>query len=433
MDYAQAAERLKQTARLGWKPGLESVRRLCTLLGNPQDAVPTVHVAGTNGKGSTSAMIASALRAAGYKTGLYTSPHLTDWRDSFEIDGKKITPEEFAHALTEVYVQADAMATEGLVPTEFEILTACAFHWFAQSGCDIAVIETGMGGRLDATNVIAHPLVSVITPISYDHMAYLGDTLTQIAREKCGIIKPGGITVYAPDQPEEAMRVIRESAEKSGNALILPDAGYLSEHHTDFTGTSLIYRGIRTHVRMGGLHQRENAMTAIEALLALRQCGFAMTDEAVAQGISEAYLPARQEILREHPFVMLDGAHNLQGIESLAQTVCGIPNLPLIVVMGMLADKQYAQSIGIMAQLCDRFIATSPDNPRALAPQAVAEVALQSGVDVAAYECIEDAVQDAAAFAGTDGAIVICGSLYMADAARRAVDQYIPVAEQNGI
>ena len=429
MDYAQAAERLKQTARLGWKPGLESVRRLCTLLGNPQDAVPTVHVAGTNGKGSTCAMIASALRAAGYKTGLYTSPHLTDWRDSFEIDGKKITQEAFACALTEVYVQADAMAAEGLVPTEFEILTACAFHWFARSGCDIAVIETGMGGRLDATNVIAHPLVSVITPISYDHLAYLGDTLTQIAREKCGIIKPGGVTVYAPDQPEEALRVIRETAEKSGNALIVPDAEQLKEVQIGTDGTSLVYRGIETHVRMGGAHQAANAMTAIEALIALRQRGFEITDAAIGQGISEAYLPARQEILREHPLVMLDGAHNLQGIESLAQTVRRIPNRPLIVVMGMLADKQYAQSIEIMASLCDRFIAISPDNPRALSPEAAAEVARRSGVDVTAHERIEDAVRSAAAFAGTDGAIVICGSLYMADAARRAVDQYIPVAE----
>ena len=433
MDYAQAAERLRQTAKLGWKPGLESVGRLCARLGNPQDAVPSVHVAGTNGKGSTCAMIASVLREAGYKTGLYTSPYLTDWRDSFDIHGEKITQDEFVRALTEVYEQADAMAGEGLVPTEFEILTACAFHWFAESGCNIAVIETGMGGRLDATNVISHPMVSVITAISYDHMAYLGDTLAKIASEKCGIIKQNGVTVCDRDQPEEAMRVIREAAERSGNALIVPDARMLSENQSDLTGTSLVYRGLRTQVRMGGAHQAANAMTAIEALLSLRERGFKIPDTAIGQGISKAYQPARQEVLRASPFVLLDGAHNLQGIESLAQTVKRIPNRPLTVVMGMLADKQYEQSIGIMAALCDRFIAVSPDNPRALSAQAAADVARRAGVDVAAYESIDEAMKDAAVLSGSDGAIVICGSLTMADAARRAVNQYIPVAVQNGM
>lgn len=433
MNYAQAAERLKQSAKLGWKPGLESVGRLCARLGDPQDALPTVHIAGTNGKGSVCAMIASSLRAAGYRTGLYTSPYLAGYRDSFDIGGEKITPEEFAEVMEAVYAQADAMTAEGLYPTEFEILTAGAFYWFAQRGCDIAVIETGMGGRLDATNVIAQPLVSVITPISYDHMAYLGDTLTDIAREKCGIIKPGGVTVTGIGQAEEAMNVIREVAATRGNALIVPDASQYAAGETDLHGSCFVYRGIAMQTRMGGAHQPENTLTATEALLVLRERGFDISGEAIARGIGAAYLPARQEVLRESPLVLLDGAHNVQGLESLAHTMRGIQRRPLAVVMGMLADKQYVESIGMIASLCDRFFAVRPDNPRALDPQATAEAARRSGVSAAAYESMDEAVRDAAAFAGDKGAIVICGSFYNAEAARRAVDQLFPVAKPCGI
>ncbi len=428
MNYEEAAERLRQSAKLGWKPGLESVRRLCARLDNPQDAVPAVHVAGTNGKGSICAMTASVLREAGYKTGLYTSPCLADWRDSFDIGGEKICREEFAQVLTAVCAEADAMAAEGLFPTEFELLTASAFQWFRQRGCDIAVIETGMGGKLDATNVIAHPLVSVIAPISYDHMAYLGNTLTEIAREKCGIIKPAGVTVMSIEQGWEARQAVREAAEKNGNALIVADTGQLTRRETTLSGTDMVYRGIGIHVRMGGWHQYANAMAAVDALLALRECGFAITDEAISRGIGAAYLPARQEVLRETPFVMLDGAHNVQGLDSLRMTLRDVWQRGPVVIMGMLADKQYEQSVKIITSACQRFIAVRPENPRALDPQVLAQAARRSGVDATAYESMDDAVRDAAAFAGTCGAIVICGSLYLAEAARCAVNRHIPVA-----
>ena len=429
MDYAQAVHRLKQSAQLGWKPGLESVGRLCARLGSPQDAVPTVHVAGTNGKGSICAMIASSLREAGYKTGLYMSPYLIDYRDSFDIGGQKISREEFARVMTEVYVQADAMAEEGLYPTEFEILTAGAFLWFAQSGCDIAVIETGMGGRLDATNVISRPQVSVIAPISYDHMAYLGNTLTEIAREKCGIIKPGGVTVMSIDQGEEAKRAIRDAAAEKGNALIIADTSKARQSKSDLYGTELEYRGIAMHVRMGGSHQYANALTAVDALRTLRERGFAIIDEAISRGVSKAYLPARQEILREAPFVMLDGSHNVQGLESLRLTMRALWEREPVVIMGVLADKQVEACVEAIIPACCRFIAVRPDNPRALSPQALSEIASRSGVETAAYESMGEAVQDAASFSGTKGAIVICGSLYLTEAARRAVDQHIPVAK----
>ncbi len=432
MDYAQAVKRLKNAAKLGSKPGLDNIRLLCTLLGNPQDAVPAVHVAGTNGKGSTCAMLARILKAAGYRTGLYTSPYIADYRDSFDISGENIRREAFAQALAEVGSRADAMAAEGLFPTEFELLTACAFHWFYQSGCDIAVIETGMGGRLDATNVISRPLVSVITAISYDHTAYLGDTLAKIAREKCGIFRPGGVTVCYPTQPEEAMREIRAAAKGCNSELILPDTAQLAVTESGVYGVSFTYRGISARVRMGGAHQALNAVTAIEATFALRQ-GFAISDAHIAQGLGEAYQPARQEVLCEAPLVLLDGAHNLQGIEALAQTVRGIECRPLAVVMGMLADKQYEESIALMAALCDRFFAVRPDNPRALPAQAAADIAGRHEARAEAYNSMDEAVKAAAAFTGGSGAVVICGSLYMAKAARRAVKRHIPVDIKNRV
>jgi dihydrofolate synthase/folylpolyglutamate synthase len=432
MDYTDACARLKQAASLGSRPGLDSIRRLCARLGDPQDVVPAVHVAGTNGKGSVCAMIASILQAAGYRTGLYTSPYLTDWRDSFAVGGKKIAKAEFARAITPVLGQADAMAAEGIYATEFEILTACAFHWFRERGCDIAVIETGMGGRLDATNAIAHPALSVITAISYDHTAYLGDTLAQIAMEKCGIIKPGGVTVCDPAQPEEAMQVIREAAQRNENALIVPDMQQLTAISADVTGVSLVYRRIRAHIRMGGSHQARNAATAIEAALVLRKKGYTIPDAAIQKGLGAACLPARQEVLRVKPLVLLDGAHNLQGIQALAQTVRGITNRPLAVVMGMLADKPYREAIPIMASLCGRFCAVQPDNPRALPARAAADIARRHCENVQAYERVEDAVKAAADFAGSGGTVVICGSFYITVAARRAVNRHIPIAKSHG-
>jgi dihydrofolate synthase/folylpolyglutamate synthase len=394
MDYPQVAKKLKQSAALGWKPGLDSIRRLCARLGNPQDAVPAVHVAGTNGKGSVCAMTASVLEAAGYRTGLYTSPYLTDWRDSFAINGMMITPEAFARVLTQVFAQADALAAEGLYLTEFELLTAGAFLWFAQSGCDAAVIETGMGGRLDATNVVARPLVSVITAVSYDHMAYLGDTPAQIAREKCGIDKPGGATVCYPVQPEEAMRVILEAARHARNQLIVPDTARLSVSASGIGGTSFAYRGVEARVRMGGAHQAFNAATAIETAFVLRTQGFAISGEAIRRGLGEAYLPARQEVLRERPLVLLDGAHNIQGIQALAEAVRGISNRPMAVVMGMLSDKPYPEAAAVMAALCGRFCAVRPNNPRALAPRELKDIAARQGVAAQTYESMDEAVKE---------------------------------------
>ena len=423
MDYTQAKSYIESAVKFGSKLGLETITALCARLGNPQDGLRFVHVVGTNGKGSTSAMIASIMREAGYKTGLFLSPHMAEYRDSVLINSGMMPETAFAATMTDVKEASDALVEEDIFATEFELLTAFVLLWFRRSGCDIVVLETGLGGRLDATNVVSTTLVSVITAIAMDHMQYLGDTIEQIAGEKCGIIKPGGVTVCYADQPEAALNVIMSAAVERGNDIIIPDRGQLALEDNGLSGITVNYRGIWARLRLPGRHQAGNAAVAMETAFALRErYGFDISDAAIAAGLESAYLPARQEVLSRNPLVLLDGAHNLQGIEALADTVKrGLAGRRLAVVMGILSDKQYDECIGIMACLADKLFAVKPDNVRALNAKEVAEVAKAHGGDAQAYDDMEEAVRAALKFSGVDGAVVICGSLYMADKMRSIV------------
>jgi len=423
MNYKQACQRLKHIANMGSKLGLVSVSKLCARLGNPQDQLNIVHVAGTNGKGSVCAMTSSILTAAGYKTGLYVSPFLKTYRDSFSIDGKTITPADFAKTAAEVFEQVDILNQQGVFPTEFEILTAMAFVWYQKRACDVVVLETGLGGRLDATNVVSHPLVSVITAISMDHMDYLGATLEAIAQEKCGIIKPGGITVCYPLQEASVLQTIHRFAITERNTFILPDTKRINSIAVQIGRTGFDYKGISYETTLGGYHQAYNAATAMETVRALAQYhSFNIPPKAISLGLIGAYLPARQEVLSHRPLVVLDGAHNIQSIQSLADTIhaCA-PQRPVAVVMGILKDKEYESCIRIMASLCDMFIAVRPNNPRALDAGTTAAVAAKYCARTAKAVSFRAAVSQAASFCGHSGTIVLCGSLYMADALRRAV------------
>ena len=433
MNYTEAKSYIESAMKFGSKLGLETITALCARLGNPQDNLRFVHVAGTNGKGSTSSMIASIMKEAGYKTGLFLSPHMAEHRDGVLINGGTMSEAVFAATMTDVKTASDALAEENVLATEFELLTACALLWFRRRGCDIVVLETGLGGRLDATNVVSTTLVSVITAIAMDHMQYLGDTIEQIAGEKCGIIKPGGVTVCYTDQPEAALNVITSAAAAMENDIIIPDRSQSMLEDNGLSGITVNYRGIRARLRLSGRHQAGNAAAAMETAFALRErCGFDISDAAIAAGLEAAYLPARQEVLALKPLVLLDGAHNLQGIEALADTVKrGLAGRRLAVVMGMLSDKQYDECIGIMACLADKLFAVKPDNARALAAEKMAEVAKAHGSDAQAYDDMEEAVRAALEFSGADGAVVICGSLYMADKMRRAVIRQLAQTAQS--
>jgi dihydrofolate synthase / folylpolyglutamate synthase len=422
LTYNDAMSVLDASKKYGSILGLERVARLCELLGNPQDCVPSIQVAGTNGKGSTSAMLASMLTAAGYKTGLYQSPYIQDVCECIRIDGKAMSHEELTAAANTVGEAAQRMAGEGAPPTEFELETAIAFLWFARSGCSAMVIEAGLGGRLDATNVIRQPRVSVITSISLDHMAILGSTVEEIAAEKCGIMKAGGITVSYPLQPPEAMKIIAGRAEAMENDLVLPDIAGLEILHESLEGTDIDYKGLCLCIPLIGRQQAYNALTAMEAAIALcERCGFSISGADIANGIHNAKLPLRQEIVCTDPIILMDGAHNPDGLAALAETMkaqlCGRRTA---VIMGMLADKEYEKSVAIVAPLCGRFIASKPDNPRALPSEVAAKCARAYCSDVSIEDDYSKALREAIEYAGKEGAVVVCGSLYLAGPLRRA-------------
>lgn len=423
MNYDDACTALRTISKRGSILGLESVSHLCKQLGNPQDKLKTIHVAGTNGKGSTCVMISTILHTAGYKTGTYTSPYLTDYRDSFRINGEQIKKADFAHIFSLVYHKALRIEAEGFCATEFEILTACAFLWFERQGCDIAVIETGLGGRLDATNVIKTPLVSVLTAIALDHTAFLGETIEQIAQEKCGIIKPNGFTVCYPEQADAAMNVIRTNAAEQNNLFIMPQLSKLEDLKSNLEGADFQYNGMEYHVSLPGKHQIKNAITAIETIKALQaHHGFCISKSEILRGLGGANLQGRHEVLNRWPLIIFDGAHNLQGIMALADTIeSHLKNRPVITVMGMLKDKQYEQSISVMAKFCRFFIAVSPDNPRALDAEDTAGVAKRFCKEVMVCADMNEAIQQAVLFCPPDGAVVVCGSLYMARDIKAAV------------
>ncbi len=415
MNYQEACQFMQATAKRGSRPGLQTITRLCALLGNPQEKLNVIHVAGTNGKGSTCRMLAEISRQAGYKIGLFVSPYFENYESSFFIDGNPMPKADFTAVVGKAAKQAQIMAQEGLPPTEFEILTACAFLWFLAQGCSLAVLETGMGGSLDSTNVITAPLASVITAIGLDHTAFLGETIGEIASHKSGVIKQNSIVVCYPDQPQEALSVIRAAAAYKNCLFIQPDTKY-DIVKSSLWGTEFKYKGTGYETAMPGIHQVLNATVAIETARALTaHTAFQFPQKTVVSGLANAVMPARQELINESPLILLDGSHNLQGIEALAASIqTHLPEKRIILVMGMLRDKQYEASIGCMAKLCSKFISTLPDNPRALDPHEAARVASSHCGDVLAFPNPAWALDEALRSYREGGAIVICGSLYLA-------------------
>lgn len=423
MKYKEAYSFIESTKKLGSRPGLDNITQLCALLNDPQNEVSCIHIAGTNGKGSISAMIESVLRFAGNQTGLYISPHLTSYRDSMYVNGVMISKEEFAKTIDVIKNKVEILAARGIYPTEFEILTAAAFLWFKTKGCDVSVIETGMGGRLDATNVIEKPLVSIITAISRDHTAILGDTIADIAREKCGIVKPAGITACYPIQEAAAWEVIKKAVQEKNNKLVIPQIDNLNYVEHGLLGSDISYNGVEFHLPLLGKHQAINAITALEAVLSLKKYyNIVITEEQLKNGMEIVCMPARQEVLKKKPLILLDGAHNLQGIEALAHTMKNnLNSKKTVVVMGMLKDKQYEKCIKEIALLCEKFIAVRPESERALDQKITAQAAAKFCGDVSEFDDYGKAYADAVRFTGKDGAVVICGSLYLAGPIRKLI------------
>lgn len=429
MKYWQALRYLESLQRFGIKLELDRFRELCRRLGNPQDGLRVIHVGGTNGKGSTTTFIATILWAAGYKVGAYFSPYVFDVRERIQVNGRMIPKRYFARLMAEIAPHLEAVAETDLgQATEFEAKTLMAFLHFVRESVDFAVVEVGMGGRFDATNVV-NPLVSVITNISLDHTDRLGKTVAEIAFEKAGIIKNGRPLVTAVDD-EEAWQVIsRVAAERTApvyRVCARDAAGETQENcAASYAAVSLPDGGKRLHVRslqgvgrdlrlgLRGRFQHANAATAVLAADVLREQGIAISETAIRRGLRRAYLPGRLEVLRENPTVVIDGAHNPAGAAQLAGALADEFNYQkLILVIGMLSTHPAEGVVGRLAPLASLVIATAPKWPLAESSERIAAAASSHGVGATIVEPVAEAVKAALSAAGADDLICITGSFY---------------------
>jgi dihydrofolate synthase / folylpolyglutamate synthase len=429
MNYSQAEEYLNSFTNYEQIPGityaqpsysLRHVEELLNRMGNPQLAAKTIHIAGTKGKGSVAAMIAQALGSSGYKTGLYTSPHLHNLRERISINGSLISEVDFAAAMAEVkpFIESMKQDTNFRQLTYFEALTALAFAYFQKKRVDFQVLEVGLGGRLDATNVVARPAVCVITSISLDHTQILGNTLEEIAREKAGIIKSGCWVVISP-QPEEAALVITDVCrEKKAKAVQIGKDVTWHKIGDDLRQQSLAIEGrtskYQVSIPLLGDFQLENAATAVAALEILASEGFAISTADIAQGLSQVRWPGRFQILQQHPTVVVDGAHNVASMKRLVNNIKAyFPQKRIFLVFGTSCDKDIPGIINELVPLSPQVIVTQASHSRAAPlPTLVAEFT-KRGIEPETRETVTEAISRALSLAGRTDIICITGSLFV--------------------
>ena len=412
MTYEQALEFIHGIPRFGKKPGLRRIKNLLSRMGNPQDKLSFIHVAGTNGKGSTCAMLSSILREAGYRTGLYISPFVIEFRERMQINGEMIPKDELCEITREVQKHWFAMRDEGEPPSEFEVVVSIAFEYFRRQKCDIVVLEVGMGGRLDSTNVISASLISVITSIGLDHMEHLGDTIDKIAMEKCGILKGGGVCVSAPEQTPIAMDVIRRRCEEENNPLFVPnEAQILSE---GIEGSRIRYRDLEYFIPLTGPHQIKNALTVIEICKALELTSFSVSDELVINGIAKTTFPCRMERFGENPLIIIDGAHNTPGAQALADALAHLSGRRIHALMGISPDKDSEGIMSAVLPLCESVIISAARGAKASAPEALEGTARKYNADVSCDPYSESALRQALSRCLGSDVLLVFGSLYFA-------------------
>lgn len=423
MTQQQAMEALHQLPRT--RPGGATLARMQALmaqLGNPEKTLKCIHIAGTNGKGTLATLTSSILTQAGLKTGLTISPYVLDFRERFQINGGMIPPRTLAALAKKVLDAAAAVeAAGGEGPAEFEAVTAIALLWFAQEKCDLAVLETGLGGRYDATNVVPNTLVAAITRIGLDHTELLGDTVEKIAAEKAGIIKENCRIVCYPEQPEEAMGPILSAAAEHHAVLVTPDLDDLTRRKCRPLENSIDYGGYTVMLPFPGRHQANHAAMAVEiALILWRDYGYDIPDEAILKGLEAARMPARIEVLRRHPLLLLDGCHNPDGARALTKTLADAGyEGNLVAVLGVLADKNYEEMLLALEPLFEKVYTVTPACPRAMSAAELQQQA-RFHFEAEASPSVAAAIRNAVDYADEHNlaGAVICGSLYLAAEAR---------------
>lgn len=410
MNYREAMEYVEELQQYGSVMGLTAMRGLCARLDNPQDRLSFVHIAGTNGKGSVLAYVSTALSTAGYRTGRYLSPTVREYRERFQIDGRMITQSGLCKYLEQVREAAESMAAEGLAhPTAFEVETAVAFLYFLDKQCDIVVLEAGLGGAQDATNVIANTLVAVFTSISMDHMSVLGDSIGQIAAQKAGIIKNKCYVITAK-QPPEAMKALRQTALIQKARLYTADASRAKNVRYGVTKQHFSYDKYKNlEIALAGQFQIENAVTALEALLALGRLGYNLPEDKLRRGLAETRWRGRFDVVGRRPFFIADGAHNEDASKRLAESIrFYFPDRRIIYIMGMLRDKEYDKVLRNTYELAEHIITVTPPLAgRALPAYELAQAAREYHGSVTVADSVQEAAEIAYLLAGQDRECVI--------------------------
>ena len=420
MNYEQAMEYIHAVQWAGHKPGLTRTRTLLAALGDPHKKLQFVHVAGTNGKGSVAHIIASVLQQAGYRTGLFTSPHLYRFNERFQVNGAPIPDAALDRLAERVLAAADTLPEH---PTEFELMTAIGFLWFAEAGCDLVVVEVGLGGRLDSTNVIDPPECAVITALGMDHVKELGPTIADIAAAKAGIIKPGSPVVSYGGVPEADAVIARTAAERHA-PLTVVDLSRLTIEDGDLDAVTFDFDGLNgIRLPLIGSYQPRNAATAITALRVLRSRGWNIPDSAIRAGLEQVRWPGRFELLRHSPAFLLDGSHNAHGMRATVQSLKDrFPGQNFVFLLSIMADKDVDEMLALLLPLAKQFVTVAAHTPRAMPAETLAEhIRVRGGIAEPAPS-IEAGVARAVELGGS-GPVCALGTLYFSGEVRRAFEQ----------
>ena len=417
MNYEEAMNFIQNTNKFGSVLGLDNIRELLKRLGNPQDQLKVVHIAGTNGKGSTLAFLAGVFRESGYRAGRYVSPASFSYEERFRINEENISKKDLCFYMEKIKNIAEEMVQDGLShPTMFELETALSFLYFLDKKVDVVLLETGMGGRLDATNVVKKPIATVIASIGMDHMQFLGDTLEKIASEKAGIIKKG-CPVISYDNTKEVNEVIKKQAEKMHAKAVFVNSSGIRVIKESLEGESFSYRSSdgrwyeKIEIPLLGRHQINNAALALETLNVIKNY-YCISDFQTEDGMRKTIWRGRIEILEREPMVICDGAHNPDGAKSLLSFLQNnFTNRRLIYIMGVLSDKDYEQMVQILAPAADKIYTVAPDNPRALSSKELCSCVSKYHQDVEERQRLSECLREVKQKADKDDVIIICGTL----------------------
>ena len=415
MTYEQALEKIHSLDKIGSKPGLERVKMLFDMLKDDLLKQSFIHVAGTNGKGSVCSMISSILTCEGYKTGLFISPYITDFRERIQINNHPVSKEILKDAVEKIWPLLEKLNKKDIIITEFEFVTALAFYIYKQEKCEYIVCEVGMGGLLDSTNLIESPICSVITKIDFDHTQILGETLEEIAHQKCGIIKENCISVTS-SQCKEVLEIIKTTSRQKHSMLFYSSDVKLEDIRFSLNNTSFIYKNIPMSIELLGKHQIDNLRTALSVIDAIKLKNIKVNIQSTKKGLESAKNPGRFEVISKDPLIILDGAHNPGGMSSFAENVkLYTENSKRTLIIGMLKDKDIDNSIKYIDGLFEQIITVDIDNPRSEDRNVLKEILKKRNQNSFSSKTLEEALKTAK---NSKNNVFICGSLYLISTAR---------------